>query len=112
VVARQHDDDAYVHSFEVSRDGLRLLVTLFELEHTVYVSLFRDGFSAPLFTVRRDRCTHVHVTQAANCRRFFEAGAPERPVTNMGIPPVLVRGVRVYMEPQFQVELIEKRYAD
>jgi hypothetical protein len=112
VVAKLHDGDAFEHSFEVARDGLRLLVTLFELENAVYVSIFRDGLSEPLFTVRRESCTHVHITQAANFRRCFEAGAPERPVTNMGIPPILVRGVRVYMEPQFQVELIDRRYAD
>jgi len=30
----------------------------------------------------------------------------------MGIPPVLSRGVRVYIEPQFQIELIQPRFED
>ena len=43
-------------------------------------------------------------------RNFSTAWRPNHPVTDMGIPPVLARGVRVYIEPQFQVELIESRY--
>ena len=42
VVATFHDD-AHSHSFEISRDGLRLLVRLFDLEGAVYVCIFRDG---------------------------------------------------------------------
>jgi len=109
VVATFHDD-AHSHSFEVSRDGLRLLVTLFDLEGAIYVSIFRDGLTEPLFTVQRELCTHAHVTETAGFRRCFEAGAPKHPVTDMGVPPVLARGVRVYTEPQFHVELIEPRY--
>jgi hypothetical protein len=109
VVATFHDD-AHSHEFEVSRDGLRLLVTLFDLESAVYVSIFRDGLAKPLFTVQRELCTHAHITDTAGFRRCFEAGTTKLPVTDMGIPPVLARGVRVYVEPQFQVELIESRY--
>ena len=104
------DEEAHSHSFEVDRDGLRLLVSLYDLEGAVFVSIFRDGLSEPLFTVRRELCTHAHVTEGSHLRRCFEAGAPKHPVTDMGIPPVLARGVRVYIEPQFQVELIEPRF--
>jgi hypothetical protein len=109
-VVATFDEDAYLHSFEVSRDGLRLLVTIFDLEGTVCVSIFRDGLAKPLFTVQRKLCTHVHITKDANFRLCFEAGRPKHRVTNMGVPPVLNRGVRVYVMPQFQVELIEQPY--
>jgi len=108
-VATFHDD-THSHSFEVSRDGLRLLVTLFALEGAVYVSIFRDGLAKPLFTVQRELCTHAHLTEAEGFRRCFEAGTTKHPVTDMGVPPLLACGVRVYLEPQFQVELIEPRY--
>ena len=109
VVSTYHDD-AHSYSCELSRDGLRLLVTIFDLEGAVYVSLFRDGLAEPLFTVQREFCTHAHIASGTGFHRCFEAGAPKHPVTDMGIPPVLVRGVRVYVEPHFQVELIEPRY--
>ena len=108
-VVSEFNDDAHSHSFEVSRDGLRLLVTLFDMDGAVYVSIFRDGLPDPLFTVQRECCTHAHVTES---RRCFEAGAPEHTVTEMGIPPVLAGGVRVYVEPQFCVELIEPGYGE
>jgi hypothetical protein len=103
-------DDAHSHLLDVSRDGLRLLITIFDLEGTVYVSIFREGLPEPLFTVRRDFCTHAQITQGEHFRRCFEVGVTKYPVSEMGIPPVLVRGVRVYIEPHFQVALIEPRY--
>ena len=105
-------EDAHSDEFEVSRDGLRLLVTVFDLESAVYVSIFRDGLPEPIFTVRRELCTHAHITKGTNFRRCFEAGAPKHSVSNMGVPPVLAHGVRIYVEPQFQVELIEPRFFD
>ncbi len=106
------DEVPHSHGFEISRDGLQLLVTIVDLEGAVYVSLFRDGLPEPLVTLRRELCTHVHITQGTNFRHCFEAGAPKLPVTDMGIPPVLARGIRVYLEPHFQIELIEPRYED
>ena len=103
------DDDALSHSFEVSRDGLRLLITIFELEHAVCVSIFRDGLPEPVMSIRRKPCSHAHITQGTCFRRCFEFGATKFPVTDMGIPPVLTSGVRIYIEPQFQVELLESQ---
>jgi hypothetical protein len=109
-VVRTYHSDAYSYSFEVSRDGLRLLVTIFEYEPTVCVSIFRDGLPEPLFTVSREFCKHAHITDGQHFRRCFEAGVTKHPITDMGIPPILHRGVRVYIDPQFQIELIEPRY--
>lgn len=107
------DDHDAPHTFEyeVPRDGLRLQITILALEHTVFVRLFRDGLPQPVFVVRRDLCKHVHITKGAEFRHCFEAGSSRQPVTtDMGIPPVLSYGVRVYLEPQLQVELIQQRY--
>jgi hypothetical protein len=103
-------NDACSHSFETKRDGLRLLVTLFDLESAIYVSVFRDGLPEPIFTVRRELCSHAHVVNGTNFRRCFEAGVTKHPVTDMGFPPILNHGIRVYVQPQFQVELIESTY--
>src|SRR4051812_13168321 len=107
------DDHDAPHTFEyeVSRDGLRLRVTILALEHTIFVRVFRDGLPEPVFTVRRDFCKHAHITKGAGSRLCFEAGVSAQPVTtDMGIPAVLGHGVRVYLEPQLQVELIQPRY--
>ena len=109
-VVPTYNDDACSHSFELDRDGLKLLLTIFDLEGAVFVGIFRDGLPAPIIMIQRELCTHAHINSGRDLRRCFEAGTPEQPVTNMGIPPVLVRGFRVYVEPHFQIELIESRF--
>ncbi len=106
-VTSHYHDGACSWEFEVSRDGLRLLVTLFDLEGAVYVSIFREGLKTPLFTVRREFCTHAQISSGTDFRHCFEAGRTKHPVTDMGIPPILDHGVRIYIEPHFQIELIE-----
>lgn len=109
-VLPEFSDPANSHSFEVCRDGIKLLVTLFDLEGAVYVSMWRDGVREPLFTVQRELCTHAQITKDETFRPCFEAGSPAHPVSTGAPQPVLKRGVRVYVEPSFQVRLIEDRY--
>lgn len=106
-VSATFNDLCQSHSFELSRDGLRLEITLFDLEGAVYVGIHRDELPEPLITIRRELCTHAHITDAHGFRNCFEVGAPEHPVREMGITPILTCGIRVYIEPQFQIELIE-----
>ena len=95
------------YSFEAKRDGLRLVVTLFDLEGAVYVSVFRGELTDPLIIVREECCTHAQITKNHQFRRCFEAGSTKHArVTDMEVPTVLHRGVRVFVQPHFQVELI------
>ena len=99
-------DDAASHEYFVSRDGLSLLVTLFSFEGSVCVSLYREGLPEPLFTVERRYCSHAQVVSEGRVR-FLDIGAPTHPVSNPGFAPVLARGVRIQVEPQFSVRLID-----
>lgn len=107
-----NDDDApHTIEYEVSRDGLRLRLSILALEQTVFVRVFRDGIPEPVFIVRRDCCKRAHITNGVGFRRCFEAGVSAHPVSaGLGIPAVLVHGVRVYLAPQLQVELIQPPY--
>lgn len=109
-VAGVFDKPCHSYSYEVTGDGIRLLVTIFDLEQAVYVSIFRDGLSVPLFTVCRELCTHVQIVKDEASRDCFQAGSPKHPVSDPKMQPVLVRGVRVYVKPHFRVQLIEDRY--
>jgi hypothetical protein len=44
-VSAHYDDVCSSFGFDVTRDGLRMLVTLFVLEDAVYVSIWREGLS-------------------------------------------------------------------
>jgi hypothetical protein len=103
----KYDDGPHSYEFAVSRNGVRLLMTLFDLEGAVYASIFRDGLPEPLVTVVRESCTHALVSSDTRGRRCLAVGSPDAPVTEMGIPPVLIRGLRIFLEPQIQLEFID-----
>lgn len=106
----EFEETSHSHTFSHEKNGLRVVVTLFEFEGTVYSSIFRENSDESLITIRRDLCSHVQVTMDVAFKRCFEAGSPEYPVTNMGIAPKLSRGVRIYLEPDIKIVLIESRY--
>jgi hypothetical protein len=100
-------DDAHSYGIELSRDGLRLLLTLFDLEGAVYVSIYRDGIPDAIVDVVREHCTHAFVSAFAPGRRCLQIGSREHPTTDTGILPVLTRGIRVFIEPHFRLEFID-----
>ena len=106
-VEAAYHDGPHSYEFEVSRDGVRLLVTLFDLDGAVYASIYRDGLPEPLITLVRESCTHALVVSDTRGRRCLVVGSPEAPVTEMGMPPLLVRGIRIFLEPQLQLEFID-----
>ena len=106
VVPTFHEDD-HSYSVELSRHGLRLLFTLFDLHGAVYVSIYRDGIPDPIIDIVRQRCTHAFVTTWAPRRRCLQIGSPEHPTTDTGVSPLLSRGIRVFVDPHFKLEFID-----
>lgn len=100
-------DGPHSYEFAVSRNGVRLLVTLFDLEGAVYASIYRDGLPEPLVTIVRESCTHALIASDTRGRACLAVGSPEAPVTEMGTSPLLHRGIRIFLEPQFQLEFID-----
>lgn len=100
-------EGAHSFGFDLSQDGLRLLLTLFDLEGAVYVSIYREGIAAAVIDVVREHCTHAFVSTFAPGRRCLQIGSPEHPTTEMGAPPVLTRGVRLFIQPHLRLEFID-----
>ena len=97
--------------FELHRDGLRLVFTIFNAEGAAQVSLFRDGLPEALISIRREQSTHIQLDHDVKGRAILEVGAPQLRVSDPKIKPVLVRGFRIHVEPQLKIELIESRHA-
>jgi hypothetical protein len=102
------DEDACSYSYDVKRDGLSLLFTVFPLDGGVYTSLFRDGLAEPIFTSRLQRCTHYRFV-AYGMHRFLEVGRPVQPTSIPDVP--LVWGLRLFVEPHFRLEFIHDRHS-
>ena len=104
-VAPPLDEDACSYSYEVKRDGMRVLFTVFPLDGGVHTSIYRDGVAAPVVSSRLERCSHMRfVTRYGS--RFLEIGRPERPTTEPN--PPLVWGLRISIDPHFRQEYIHE----
>ena len=99
------DEDACSYTYELERDGLRLVVTVFPLDGGVYTSLYRDGVADAIVSSRLEGCTHVRVV-ARNDARFMEIGRPERPTRESTAPPTW--GLRISVDPHFRLEHIHE----
>ena len=99
------DEDACSYSYELQRDGLRLLFTVFPLDGGVYTSIYRDGITEPLVTSRLQGCTHSRFV-IRGTRRCLEIGRPERSTSEPGAP--LTWGLRLFVESHFRLEFIHE----
>lgn len=99
------DEDGFSYSYELERDGLRLLFTVFPLDGGVYTSIYRDGITEPVVTSRLEGCTHSRFVPRGS-RRCLEIGRPERPTSEPSAP--LTWGLRLFIEPHFQMEFIHE----
>src|SRR4051812_27322651 len=95
------DEDACSYSYELKRDGLRLLLTIFPLDGGVYTSVYRDGITEPIATSRLPECTHSRFVERG-AHRCLEVGRPEHPTSELTAP--LVWGLRLFIEPHFRIE--------
>jgi hypothetical protein len=99
------DEDACSYSYEVERDGLRLLFTAFPLDGGVYTSLYRDGITEPIVTSRLQACTHSQFVMRG-AHRCLEVGRPEHPTSESDAP--LAWGLRLSLKPHFRIEFIHE----
>ena len=104
IVSPLNEDDCS-YSYELERDGLRLLFTAFPLDGGIYTSVYRDGITEPIVTSRLQGCTHSRFV-ARGAHRCLEVGLPERPTSEPTAP--LVWGLRLFVEPHFRIEFIHE----
>lgn len=99
------DEEACSYSYEVRRDGLSLLFTVFPLDGGVYTSLYRDGITEPIVKSRLAGCTNSRFV-GHGAHRCLEVGRPEHPTSEPSAP--LVWGMRLFLQPHFRIEFIHE----
>ena len=99
------DEDACSYNYELARDGLRLVFTVFPVDGSVSTSIYREGVTDPIVSTRLQDCTHVRFSLRSGAR-FLEIGRPERPTTERTAP--LVWGLRIAVDPHFRQEHIHE----
>jgi hypothetical protein len=102
------DENSCSYGYELDRDGLRLLFTVFPLDGGVYASIYRVGIAEPIITSRLEGCTHSRFVERGSLR-WLEIGRPELPTSETSAP--LVWGLHLCVEPHFRIEFAHENMA-
>ncbi len=55
-VVPEVDEDDISHSFVVEKNGMRLLLTVYQYDGDIHFSLYRDGVTPPVFSMKLVEC--------------------------------------------------------
>ena len=93
------------HLFRVEKDGLRLVLTIYQCSGDVYFDLFREGIEEPVFRMKLLGCPGARFVSTKEGREYLEF-APAKSFGGRydGESPIPV-GVRVAVNSHIQVEL-------
>lgn len=101
----EEDEDAASCAFRVERDGLRLLLTVFELDGAVYFTLWRDGVEQPVFDFQLADCPGARRVAGQDGREYLEFAAAGVYGGRYDGESVIPHGVRVAAVPHIWIQL-------
>ena len=103
VLAQKDEDESYL-SFNIEKDGLRLLVTLFHYDLDVHLNLFRDGIPEPLLETKiMSSAGAKHIAHETD--ECLELGASDRYFNYYGKEWIASMAVRIRVNPHISIEL-------
>jgi len=79
------DEDACSYTYQLERDGLRLLFTVFPLDGGIYADVYRDHIVEPIIRTRMEGCTHTRFV-TWGLQRCLEIGRPQHPTSEPSAP--------------------------
>ena len=101
------DADGVEHSYDVSKDGLRLLISVFQFDGDVYFSLYRDlPGSSSLIDLKINQCPAIERVESGgeDWLNFLPGRQLE---TSYDKAISIQRGVRVRIYPDIRLELFK-----
>jgi hypothetical protein len=101
------DPDGVEHSYSVSQNGLRLLISIFQYDGDVYFSLFRDIPGAePLIELKISQCPAIEFVERGGDEwlNFLPGRPPDMPFDKAAS---IARGIRVRIYPDICLELFK-----
>jgi hypothetical protein len=93
------------HVFRVEKDGLILILTIYQYSGDVYFDLKRDGIEEPVFRMRLIDCPGARYLSTKDGKEYLEF-APSKSFGGRydGESPIPM-GVRIAVNPHIQIEL-------
>ena len=93
------------HVFRVAKDGLQLVLTIYQYSGDVYFDLFRDGIDEAILKMKLLDCLGARYITTKEGREWLEF-APAKTFGERydGESPIRV-GVRLFVSPHIKIEL-------
>ena len=91
--------------FEFSRGGLRLLLSVFQYDGDVAVSIFRDDTREPIITRWARRFTHAQCIRDPKGDECLEIVYPVGAISETRLQMPLRERMRIYVQPQIRISL-------
>jgi hypothetical protein len=99
------DEESCSYEYSTEKDDLRLVMTVWPFDGHVHTSLYRHGLPDPITESILEGCTHARFYNHSD-KSWLEIGRPLVP-TSHDEPP-LDWGLRIFVEPHFKLELLNK----
>lgn len=104
-VVPQKDEDQLCLSFNIEKDGLRLLVTFLHYDFDVHLDLFRDGIDEPLLETKIMSSAGAKHISHENGYECMEIGASDKYIDYYGKEWIASMAVRLKLNPHISIEL-------
>lgn len=106
-VVPEVDGDDISHSFVVEKNGMRLLLTVYQYDGDIHFSLYRDGVTPPVFSMKLVECQGARYVndKRGEYLEFAPAGCFGMRYDGEDLIPY---GVRLRVKPSISIEMYDK----
>lgn len=101
------DKDGVEHTYEVVKNGLKLLISVFQFDGDVYFSLMRENEEkSTLITLKINQCPEIFFKKFGKdeCLEFLPG---RQDLESIDKASSITKGIRVRIHPDIKLELYE-----
>jgi hypothetical protein len=95
------------HHFDLYRNGLRLLLSVYQLDAEVWISLYREGSNQSLFTVSLKDSPGARLVRNRNGQDYIEFAAGDVFGGRYDGESMIPMGIRLSVDPDFNIQLFQ-----
>ena len=101
------DKDGVEHSYEIIRDGLKLLISVFQYDGDVYFSLMRENeHNLTIVSLKINQCPEI-IFKKFGKEEYLEFSPGRQKLESFDKKNSITKGVRVKIRPDIKLELYE-----
>jgi hypothetical protein len=105
VIPEKDEEYETNHVFRIAKDGLSLVLALYQYSGDVYFDLFRDGIENPIFQMRLLDCPGARFVKAKDNREYLEFAPAQSFAGRYDGVEAIPFGIRLAVNPHINIEL-------